>query len=39
MKRMIKKLEWVCDYYLVYLLYNPNKIYRYQKYMEDKWNL
>ena len=38
MKALIEKLEWIIDYYLVYLMYNPNKFDRYQKYMEDKWD-
>ena len=37
MKNWIEKLEWLSDYYLVYFLYNPNKIDRYNQYMKDKW--
>ena len=37
MKKMIEKLQWLTDYYLVYFLYNPHKIDRYNQYMRDKW--
>ena len=39
MKKLIEKLEWFNDYYLVYFLYNPNKMDRYYKYMEDRWQM
>ena len=39
MKKLIEKLEWICDYYLVYFLYNTRKIGRYHQYMRDKWGL
>jgi hypothetical protein len=37
MRKFLKELEWKIDYYLVIFLYNPNKTYRYHKYMTDKW--
>ena len=37
MKTLIKKLEWISDYYLVYFLYNPNKTGRYHEHMNHKW--
>ena len=37
MKKLIEKLEWICDYYLVYFLYNSHKIERYNQYMKGKW--
>jgi len=37
MKKFLKKVDWVLDYYFVIWLYSPNKIDRYSKYMEDKW--
>ena len=39
MKNLIEKLEWWFDYYLVFLLYNPNKIERYYQFMEEKWEV
>ncbi len=39
MKKTLEKLEWIIDYYLVYFLYNPNKIDRYHEFMLNKWNL
>ena len=38
MKTIADKLEWIFDYYIVYFLYNPNKIDRYNKYLIDKWD-
>lgn len=38
MEKIRTKLEWVLDYYLVYFLYNPNKIERYYKFLNDKWD-
>lgn len=34
---MMKKLEWILDYYLVYLLYNEKKLHHYNQYMTKKW--
>jgi len=33
----MKKITWIIDYYLVYLLYNPKKINRYHKLMIKKY--
>jgi hypothetical protein len=35
----MKKLTWFFDYYVAFFLYNPNKIDRYYRYMEEKWNI
>ena len=37
MKKLIKKIEWKFDYYVVFLLYNERKTDRYLQYMKDKW--
>ena len=37
MKKIIKKLEWIFDYYFVWMLYNGNKAHKYIEYMEKKW--
>lgn len=36
-KKVLKKIEWVLDYYFVWLLYNGNKTHRYIEYMENKY--
>ncbi len=36
-KKELRKLDWIHDYYLVYFLYKPEKINRYYKYMNQKW--
>jgi hypothetical protein len=33
------KLEWIFDYYIAYFLYNPKKIDRYFRYMDQKWEI
>ena len=38
MEKIRTKLEWILDYYLVYFLYNPNKIERYNSYLRNKWD-
>ena len=35
--KFIKKIEWVVDYYFVWILYNGNKKHKYIEYMENKW--
>jgi hypothetical protein len=35
---MKNKLMWFFDFYLRYFLYNDKKIYRYHRYMLNKWN-
>ncbi len=37
MKRLLKKIEWLFDYYFAWMLYNGNKHHRYIEYMENKW--
>lgn len=37
MKKFIEELEWIFDYYIAYFLYNPNKIDRYNLFLQDKW--
>jgi hypothetical protein len=37
MKQFIKDWEFKFDYYFVILLYNPNKVHRYEEYMTKKW--
>jgi len=37
MKKIIKKLEWIFDYYFAWMLYNGNKTHKYLEYMEKKW--
>lgn len=37
MKRLLKKLEWLFDYYIAWMFYNGNKQDRYIEYMETKW--
>lgn len=37
MKRLLTKVEWIFDYYIAYLLYNPRKFDRYHDYMKQKW--
>ena len=37
MKKFLKKLDWIFDYYIAYFLYNPNKLHRYHDYMTSKW--
>jgi|GEM_PF-3241856 len=39
MKNLIEKLEWWFDYNVIFLLYNPNKIDRYYRFMEEKWEI
>lgn len=37
MKIFLNKLNWIIDYYIVYFLYDVNKIDRYHDYMRNKW--
>ena len=37
MKKLLKKIEWCFDYYIAWMMYNPNKQDRYIDYMEQKW--
>lgn len=36
-KFMLRKLEWIFDYYFVWLFYNGMKQDRYVDYMRNKW--
>jgi len=33
----LKKIDWIIDYYFVYMLYSDNKITDYESYMKKKW--
>jgi hypothetical protein len=37
MKSFFKKIEFLIDYYIVFLLYSSQKSYRYKRYMKKKW--
>lgn len=37
MKRIMKKIEWIFDYYFAYFLFNGNKQDRYNDYMNKKY--
>jgi len=37
MKKFLKRLDWIIDFYFVIFLYNPHKVHRYHAYMKDKW--
>jgi hypothetical protein len=37
MKKLLKKIEFWFDYYIVYFLYNGNKKSDYEDYMKKKW--
>lgn len=37
LKRLWKAIEWNIDYYLVFFLYNENKLHRYHEWMSKKW--
>ena len=39
LKNILTSLEWNLDYYLIYFLYNPNKIHNYHTYLNDKWHI
>ena len=36
-KKIIKKIEWFFDIHFVWMLYNPSKYDRYNKYIGKKW--
>ena len=36
-KKILKKIEWFIDIYLVWDLYSPRKYDRYNEYIEKKW--
>lgn len=37
MKKLLTKLDWYFDYYIVWILYNGNKSDKYVEYMINKW--
>ena len=37
MKKIMIEISWIFDYYIAFLMYNDNKIHRYNRYMEAKW--
>jgi hypothetical protein len=37
MKSFFKRIEYLIDVYIVYLLYSERKQYRYRNYMKNKW--
>lgn len=37
MKSFFKKIDYLFDYYVAYLLYSPRKSARYNEYMKRKW--
>ena len=39
MKKLLKKLDWWFDIYIVWFLYNGNKTQSYYEYLEKKWKI
>lgn len=37
MNSIFKRIKFIWDYYFVYFLYNGNKRYRYEQYIENKY--
>ena len=37
MKKLLTKLDWYFDYYIVWILYNGNNSDKYVDYMTKKW--
>ena len=37
LRKILKKLEWICDSYFVYFMYNGTKIDKYHNHMKQKW--
>lgn len=37
MMKFLKRLEWIFDFYIAWMLYNARKSYNYHKYMINKW--
>jgi hypothetical protein len=37
MKKLIKEISWVFDYYFAYFMYNERTMHRYNRYMIEKW--
>jgi len=36
-KRVLKEIDWILDFYLLDLVYTKSKQHRYFDYMYDKW--
>ena len=36
-KKELRRLDWIHDYYFVYFLYKTEKINQYYEYMNNKW--
>ena len=36
-RKILKKLSWIWDYYFVYFMYNATKLNKYHNYMKEKW--
>jgi hypothetical protein len=36
-RKALRRLDWIIDYYFVYLLYNDHKVDEYDDYMRNKW--
>lgn len=37
MKKLLSKIHWIYDYYILYFMYNERKLDRYYTYMKQKW--
>ena len=37
MRKLLNKLHWTFDYYILYMMYNEKKLNRYHEYMKQKW--
>lgn len=37
MKTLLTNIEYWCDMHLTILLFNPNKVHRYDAFMRSKW--
>ena len=37
-RKILKKIDWIWDYYFVYFMYNERKLDRYYNYMKNKWD-
>lgn len=37
MKKILKKMEFWFDYYVMWMFFNGNKTDRYIEYLENKW--
>lgn len=37
MKKFLRNIEWMIDFYFVWMLYSPRKYDQYNEYIEKKW--